>query len=374
MFEPKTQSDLFGLPISPDRLRRAREMRGLTQSELASAVEVDQSYITCLETGARHPSSAVLAAVAEVLSLPPTYFTQPLRAYLTGGTLRYRAKASLGKRVATRIRSEAEHDLEIVLGLAERVNVIPVRLKCMTESPQQASAIFRGQLRLGPRAPVHHLIRHFEKLGGIVIALGAEEGFDAFAEWGGRSRDLPIIAISDGVQPDRLRMNLAHEIGHLVLHKNSIISHRQAETEAFSFASSLLMPEAAVVRDLEAAQFDLVALTEVKRRWGVSVQALVRRGRDLKLISDRHYRTLNARINKIGWKYQEPASAERFAERPLAVRRMAEIAFGVPLPFHKMEKELHVPASELRRFFARYTGAQEAVVVRTARSISNSIQ
>lgn len=357
MSSVKPQLDLFGLPISSERLRRAREMRGLTQVGLANAAGIDQSHVACLEAGTRCPSAQVLSSLARALELPDSYFTQPVRAYLSAGTLRYRAKADLGKRAATRIRFEAEHALEIVLALAERVNLIPIRLGAFGAVPAEAARNLRTEMGVPSDRPLHHLIRNFEKLGGIVIALGAQEGFDAFADWGGRLRELPVVAIADGSPPDRLRMNLAHEIGHLILHRDAMIPNRQAENQAFSFAGQLLAPSEPIIRDLMSSELNLEALVAVKRKWGISVSALVRRGRDLGLISERHYRTLNARINAVGWKYNEPSSAERFAERPLAVRKMAETAFGVPLPFAKMERALHIPQSQLRIFFSRYGSA-----------------
>jgi Zn-dependent peptidase ImmA (M78 family) len=168
-------------------------------------------------------------------------------------------------------------------------------------------------------------------------------------------------------------MNVAHEIGHLILHKDAVVTDRQAEIEAFTFASSFLMPAHAISRDLRATEFDLGGLVEAKRKWGVSIQALIRRGRDLSLISERHYRTLNARITVLGWKHEEPDSAERFAEHPLAVRRIAETAFGTPLPFPRMEKALHVPESELRRFFSRYGTTSQESEVHQARSLSRRV-
>jgi Zn-dependent peptidase ImmA (M78 family)/transcriptional regulator with XRE-family HTH domain len=373
MHKMTTQTDLFELPICPERLRRAREMRGFTQSDLARAAEVDQSHVAVLESGSRQPSPLVLTALARILDLPTSYFRQPVRAYLSGGTLRYRARTDLGKRGANRIRSEAEHFLELVLTLAERVNLIPTRFRPMPGDPIEAAREFRLTMQSHPIGPLPHLIRNFEKLGGIVIALGPEERFDAFAEWGGRAGDLPVIGIADGVSPDRLRMNVAHEIGHLVLHRGTLIPEKVAEREAFSFASALLMPQDAVSRDLSAAGPDLDALMGLKQKWGVSLQALVRRSHDLSVISDGHYRSLNARISKLGWKYEEPAAAERFSERPLAVRKIAESAFGTPLPFGAMERALHIPESQLRRFFSRYTPSTVNTRVGNVQEVSRRV-
>jgi Zn-dependent peptidase ImmA (M78 family) len=133
-----------------------------------------------------------------------------------------------------------------------------------------------------------------------------------------------------------------------------MISEKLAEREAFEFASALLMPPDSIARDFDNFGMEIDALLALKGKWGVSVQALVRRARDLGRVSERHYRTLNARISEMGWKHDEPPTADRFAERPLAVRRMAEVAFGTPLPYPAMERSLHVPQSQLRLFFSRY--------------------
>jgi len=329
-------------------------MRGLTQAELARAAEVDQSHIAVLESGSRQPSATVLGSLARVLELPVSYFHQPMRAALSGGTLRYRARADLGKRAAARIRSEAEHFLDLVVFLSEKVNRVPTRVLPASVDPVKAANSLRRIMQPDPNGPLPHLVRNFEKLGGIVLALDSQDRFDAFAEWGGKYRELPLVAIADGAPPDRLRLSVAHEIGHLVLHRDSFISEKFAEREAFVFASALLMPPESITHDFESIGTSLDALLELKRKWGVSVQSLVRCARDIGSISDRHYRTLNARISKLGWKREEPPVANRFDERPLAVKRMAEVAFGSPLPFPLMAKALHVPESQLRRFFSRY--------------------
>jgi Zn-dependent peptidase ImmA (M78 family)/transcriptional regulator with XRE-family HTH domain len=366
-----TQTELFELPISAERLRRAREMRGLTQADLARAVEIDQSHVACLESGTRQPSGPVLDAVARILELPSSYFRQPVRARLSGGGLRYRVKADVGKRAVTRIVGEAEHLVDIVLNLSDKVNLVQVRLRASAKSPIEAARELRQQMGVGPHTPLPHLIRRFEKLGGIVVVVEAVAGFDGFAEWSARNHSLPIIVISDGAPPDRLRMNIAHELAHLVLHREAIVPNKVAENQAFEFARELLTPSEGIKRGLQLAGTDLTALTELKRRWGVSIQALVRCGHDLSVFSDRQYRSLSTRINKLGWKYEEPNAAVHWQERPLAVRKMAEVAFGNPLPFGAMEARLHIPESQLRRFFSRYTSSDPSLLA--PREVSNRV-
>lgn len=364
MKNPTTQSNLFEeVGIAPERIRRARELRGFTQSDLASTADIDQSHIALLERGLRRPSPEVLNGIAAALDLPVTYFLQPVRAYLPEGTLRFRAKSSLGRRVISAIHSEALHFLELVLYLTRKVNTVPVRIRPLREDPTTAARRMRALMGVEAGKPVHHLVRLFEKLGGIVLALSPKSGFDGFAEWGGEAREFPIIALAESDSPDRVRMNLAHELAHLVIHRDLLIPDHQAEDEAFAFAAELLTPAYAVKRDLTSALLNMDSMLALKLKWGVSVQALIRRARDLKVISDRQYRSLNTKINAIGWKFREPGSEQLPLERPRAVRKMAEVAFGAPLQYSDIASELHVPEEQLQEFFDRYSASDSAAKV-----------
>ena len=59
--------------IFPDRLRRAREYRGLTQGELAKRAELQPSAISHFETGARKPSFDNLRLLADALDVTTDY-------------------------------------------------------------------------------------------------------------------------------------------------------------------------------------------------------------------------------------------------------------------------------------------------------------
>lgn len=56
-----------------DRLKEARQKAGLTQSELASKLEVSAAMIAQYETGKRNPKKGTLAKLAEALKLGYSY-------------------------------------------------------------------------------------------------------------------------------------------------------------------------------------------------------------------------------------------------------------------------------------------------------------
>jgi Zn-dependent peptidase ImmA (M78 family) len=85
------------------------------------------------------------------------------------------------------------------------------------------------------------------------------------------------------------------------------------EEEANAFAAGFLMPEHVIRPELR--NLSLGKLIELKREWGVSMQAIFDRAYRLGLVkpSDRaeFYKPLNSR----GWKIREPASDELPIER-----------------------------------------------------------
>ena len=61
-----TPAQQFGANVA-----RAREQRGLSQSQLARKVGVVDTYISRIETGRAQPSFRLLLALARQLDMPP---------------------------------------------------------------------------------------------------------------------------------------------------------------------------------------------------------------------------------------------------------------------------------------------------------------
>ena len=69
--------------VTPERLRLAREINGLTQTDLARRVEglglgkIAQSTIAAIETGRWEPSTEILEAIGRVTGFDVDYFNLP---------------------------------------------------------------------------------------------------------------------------------------------------------------------------------------------------------------------------------------------------------------------------------------------------------
>jgi Zn-dependent peptidase ImmA (M78 family) len=150
---------------------------------------------------------------------------------------------------------------------------------------------------------------HLVESKGIRVFSMAEEStdIDAFSMWGDKT---PFMFLNTLKSSEHSRFDVAHELGHLVLHRRTGLHGKEAEHEANRFASAFLMPRSGVLSHATALPTLTVrALVELKKQWIVSVAALAHRLHALNIIKEWHYRHLCIEIAKNGYRKNEPATA-----------------------------------------------------------------
>jgi Zn-dependent peptidase ImmA (M78 family)/DNA-binding XRE family transcriptional regulator len=297
-----------------DVLAIARKARGLTQTELAEMVGATQPTINRYESGDRDPDKQTLAQLAGCLGVTEELLTHGNRfrgALAVDAHMRRQktTKASAWRQMEARLNLLRVH----ASFLFEEVSIaseqhVPAFDPEFTE-PEDAAKMVRAQWRM-PMGPVVNLTRWMESAGCLVF----EEDFgtqriDGLSQW---VDDHPVILINANSAPDRKRLTKAHELGHLVLHSNAPTEHM--EDEANRFAAEFLMPADEIRHELRG--LDLGKLRELKREWGVSMQALLERAYRMGLVTTdartKFYKMMNAR----GWKTNEPDIEFLVAEKP----------------------------------------------------------
>jgi Zn-dependent peptidase ImmA (M78 family)/transcriptional regulator with XRE-family HTH domain len=317
--------------ITPARLRQARELRGLTQTALARQVGVHPSAIAQLETGRIQPSPAVLDALSGATGFPPAFFTRPSGSPLPLGFLRFRARAAMTARQRRQAFWYAQTLYEFMASLATQTEYPVPRLPRLAGDPVAAAAATREALGLPPARPIGPLIRTVERHGVWVLAIPVPlPRRDACSAWAGGEGATPVIVVAATTAGDRRRFSVAHELGHLVLHQFPQGAPRALEQQADAFAEAFLLPEAAM-RETLVPPITLTTLADLKTRWGVSLQALIRRAHTLDLLTPSQYRSLSAQLGARGWRTQEPITVP--VERPRALRQLAELLHGRPIAY-----------------------------------------
>ncbi|MBA3914900.1 MAG: XRE family transcriptional regulator [Acidobacteriales bacterium] len=338
-------------PVNGKRIRQARELGGMTQTVLADALGIDQTMIAHLERGTKQPAFELLEALSVELGFPVSFFCQTDAPEFPAGSLLFRSKAGIGRKVVAQAHAHTELVFELVLRLSASATLIPVTLPSIQDAIEGARDT-RNAMRLDD-GPIPNLVRAVERLGVLVVPLPDLKDCDAFAVWAGPNREYPVIGLVVSKPPDRIRMNIAHELGHLVLHKQITGGTLEQESEAYRFAAELLMPANAITDDLKSERLTLFRLAALKIEWQVSMQALARRARELQVMSDRQYRYLMQQIATRGWRTSEPEFRRLPEEKPRALRRLIEVVFGPKTDFKQLGAELHLGSD----FIADVVGA-----------------
>ena len=334
--------------IQSYRFKQARELRALTQIEIATALGVDQSLVSLIERGLSTPRPDYVSALALHLKLPSAFFHKPVLYQFPVGSLAYRKLARLSRTLEIQCHQYADVLFELAESLLARVNAPALRLPRLSEDPVTAARITRAQLGLSPDQPIQHLLLAVERAGVLAIALPiAGDGLDGFSTWAGGSRLLPVLVLGGTVSWERRRFTTAHELGHLVLHQSPQGSVAQFEHEANEFAAELLLPSEAMCHQF-SGHIAMRDLAKLKQTWKVSFQTLVRRAFDLGLCTERQYRYFFEQLSALGWRRDEPGSHLMAIERPRAVRKMVEILYGNPINYEELADESRLPAAMLR--------------------------
>lgn len=338
-----------------DRLRLARTLRGLSQKELAAAVEVSPPTMSQYESGAITPPGDVLARLSFALGCNREFFYR--QRIDPAGTPFFRSLRSTPQRERERARSYAKFVAEVVNELERFVELpdtsfdVGIRLDDddAVEAAERAADVLREHWGL-PAGPVGHVVRTLEHHGAVTAAIGSfDERLDAFTL---RFRTRPIVVLCSmkGVATRR-RFDAAHELAHLVLHDEPQEVNKLQEAQAHRFASAFLMPAHDVDPWLVRSPGQLDVLEAGAEVWGVSMQALLRRAKDVGTLSDSGYTRAMQRMSALGWRTREPIDIGP-PERPQLLERALQTAAQAGFSLSAVADTIGMPASRLLRLLA----------------------
>lgn len=348
--------------IYGSRVRQARELRGLKQGELATALGISPSRLTQIETsdGLVPMGEAAVATLSAQLLFPPEFFTTPIPEELGDGSMRFRARKSMTKKELAGIRRQAELSHELAHYLTAHVDTPASRIPALpaTADIEEAAQETRAALSIAPDVVIPRLWSVLERAGVFVYAIETSEDsrLDAFSTWTGTNLERPVIATGTNQSWDRMRLTGAHELGHLVLHRSATDDPTlgiDVERDANRFAGAFLFPRDAVLEEMPRP-VTLSRLAPLKLRWGMSLGALIERAKEVGVIDAVRASSLHRQIAARGWRTQEPGVDARPIERPRALRKMAELVYGNPMDTRKIADHLHRYVTEVARDLDRY--------------------
>lgn len=332
-----------------ERVKGARQRAGLSLRDLADKVGVSAQAISKYERGLDIPGSSVLLQLAKALNVRVEYFMRPIKVTLSQPS--YRSHKSLRVKDRDAIHHQVQDWLERYLS-AEAIYgekssfVFPkINRKISTlDDVERVALEMREAWQLG-LDPIDTLIGVFEAHGIKVGVVEGADHFDAMLLWANDS--IPIMAIKQNVPGDRQRLNLAHELGHLIFEIPENWDEKMEEKAAYRFGAAFLVPGPSARKELgeRRSRLDLYELHLLKHRYGISMQAWIYRAQDLGILSSqaatRQFRMFRAN----GWHREEPGdkypSEKTVRLEQMVTRALAEETISESRAAELLGKPLH---------------------------------
>lgn len=302
--------------LNGERLKRARQYRGLSVSELAEKANCTRQSIYGYESEkTKRIDISTISNIAEALEFPERFFYEPDIKTKIGSTY-FRALLTTGAKYREAQKQKMEFLAAIFVFLQEYLEFPrPAIPDCTGLTPEQAAEKLRWEWHLGTR-PIENIVTLVESNGIVVTKFPVETNdVDAFSQLVQiKNESVFLIGYSENkTATSRIHFDVAHELGHICLHgwsedieKIDKEEFKAREKEANEFAAAFLLPKESFIKDAAVNPKSIPAYTEMKRKWKVSIQAMARRSFALGLINMTDYQDIIRTLQRRGMRKQEP--------------------------------------------------------------------
>lgn len=374
--------------FNPERLKWCLADRGVTPEECASDLNISQDTLAGVLNGEVGPTPNQLRALAG-------YFGRGMLFFLERGPVDERKVRSTQFRTLANQKPKLSHRIKALIERVERQREVFLSLRDERDDaetprfdapdlrrlrPAAAAERARQWLGLGERNCFETLRTAIDARGVLVFRsngyagkwqIARESSIQGFSLY---YADAPVIFVRKFASEARQTFTMAHELGHLLLHRASIIDDEAdmvavdgAEQEANAFAGNLLVPDHFLAqisdrdRPADVSQFEgwLAAPT---RSWGASTEVVLRRLMDVGRLSRDTYAAYRRWCSTLAphqesggnreWRHREPRHlfGDRYVRLVLDALSAKEITLNKASSFLDNVKieDLH----QLERFYA----------------------
>jgi Zn-dependent peptidase ImmA (M78 family)/transcriptional regulator with XRE-family HTH domain len=303
----------------------------MSLDDLEKTSGVSRSMIYAYERGRHVPRAETIAKLSAALDVLPSFFFMPGPVAELAPIFMRHLRSKAGAKEMVAVQRQLSWARLVVDSIEEYVVLPDVDVPdfhppsdprdISTEDIEKAAHALRRHWSLGDGV-IRDVITLLENHGCIVVPeIVQSEHIDAFSQWSVKRRPF-VVTNSHHVTGVRWRADMAHELGHLILHRmidrrfieSNPATHGLIEKQAFRFAGAFLMPKATFEASVPHVSLD--ALLIAKSQWHLSVAFMLHRCEDIGLIDPQTTGRLYRNLNRRGWKKAEPLDDVLPAEQP----------------------------------------------------------
>lgn len=285
-------------------MRLARTFGGLSLEEVANHVGKTRQYLHKLETNQSKPTEQLVASLAEALDVEAGFFA-PKANRLNEDQFHFRKKVTTKVTMKQLAIAHGEMVNYFICFLEKELKLPKLNIPAIPDvrshdSIERAAETCRKKWGIGV-SPIGNMTRLAENIGIVVTNFnGLSKDVDALSV----AVERPFIVRNLAKESVcRQRFDIAHEIGHLVMHEGIVTGDRITENQANRFASALLVPRSMMVKLFprpNGSRLDWKGIREFKAYWKISKAAILYRARQLDLITEAQYKTGVITLRKYG--------------------------------------------------------------------------
>jgi Zn-dependent peptidase ImmA (M78 family) len=239
------------------------------------------------------PDSKILIQMAHVMNVKPDYFFRPFTVEI--GNIEFRKRRKLLVKEVNAIKEDVTDTISRYIELEQFLNLSsdfesPIKDLIISNGNDLENAvnILLEKWKIGINA-LPNVIELLEDKEIKVIELDANLEFDGLSGWA--NNKIPLIVVNKNFPIERKRLTALHELGHLVLTFADGLEHKIKENLCHRFAGAMLMPKETFLLELGGPRkrISIPELIAIKETYGISIQAIMARARNLDIITIDRY-------------------------------------------------------------------------------------
>ncbi|PQP83889.1 transcriptional regulator [Paenibacillus sp. PCH8] len=336
-----------------ENLTNLRIMHGYSRKQLSEQLGVTEQAVWQYENAYTSPKVPIVNELKRIFSVKSKYFyTKDMltqrnnAANIDVMNIAYRSKVM---NVISKTQTEAKHveylDTFINYITAQislpTLNIIQLREEAIeymnhtdddrTTQIHYVAHLARQRLNMEPSTNENLMFR-IEKSGVYVFEKAIGEEIDAYSLW--TRNDRPFIILGN-IKRSAVRRNfdLAHELGHLLLHYRLEFvnldrkEHKLIENEANLFAGAFLLPEEEFSSDMNEITYKTNPdqYLDLKNKWKTSLQVLGYRAAHLGMMEAKDHRNFYAAMHRRGYLEKEPFDREIPLQKPMRIKTIIDL-------------------------------------------------